>query len=58
LEEEQIDYLCKRQTPHRSGMLVALVAGSVRQIAPDISPTKLASVGGEKAVWVWELPGE
>src|SRR5262245_48827958 len=32
-EEEQMDSLGERQTPHRIGMLVALVPGSVRQIA-------------------------
>jgi hypothetical protein len=51
-EEKQIDYLCEGQTPHRIGMLVASVDGSVRQIAPGISPTTFSAAvtpaGGRK----------
>ena len=50
-DEEQIDDLRERQTPHRIGMPVALVDGSVRQIAPGISPTTfwaaVTPAGGE-----------
>ena len=58
-EEEQINYLCERQTPHRIGMLVALVDGSVRQIAPGISPTTfwaaVTPAGGEVLGSDWEV---
>jgi len=60
-EEEQINYLCERQTPHRIGTLVALVAGSVRQIAPGISPTTfwaaVTPAGGEVLGSDWEVVG-
>jgi hypothetical protein len=58
-EEEQIDYLCERQTPHRIGMFVALLDGSVRRLAPGISPTTfwaaVTPAGGEVLGSDWEV---
>jgi hypothetical protein len=58
-EEEQIDYLCEGQTPHRIGMLVAWVDGSVRQSSPGISPTPfwaaVTPAGGEVLGSDWEV---
>ena len=58
-EEGQVDGVCERQTPLRIGILVALVDGSVRQIAPGISPTTfwaaVTPAGGEVLGSDWEV---